>query len=172
MALLAAGSLTNVYGSLDLYLQAALVDAQGQPLALRLHGVRRFVPPVEDPWIEAHYDFLGLSAAFQRQIGGSILGTHRQGYLQLNLYQRARVFTTRYTTAGMRDLVVAAFPDGGIAPIYDLSVADANTPAPVVGAFILDGVQEHVLDTGQQSGIIQHVLQVATRYLEHFTRIS
>lgn len=170
MALLAAGSLENVYASLDLYLQTSLVDAAGVPLALRLHGVRRFVPPVDAPWVEAHYDFLGLTADFQRQIGGSVFGTHRRGFLQLNLYQRARVFTTRYLTAGMRDLVMSAFPDGGVIPIYDVSQPDALLTLNAVGSFILDGVQEHVQDTGQQSGVIQHVLQIATRYLEHFTR--
>ena len=166
MALLAAGSLANVYASLDLYLQTSLVDAQGQPIALRLHGVRRFVPPVDAPWVEAHYEFLGLTGDFQRQVGGGIFGTHRRGFLQLDLYQRARVFTTRYVTAGMRDLVVAAFPEGGIVPIYDLSGTLLE-----VGSLILDGIQEHVQDTGQQSGIIQHVLQVGTRYLEEFTRV-
>lgn len=168
MALLAAGTLTNVYGSLDAYLQAQLVDGAG--LAVRLHGVRRFIPPVDTPWVEAHYEFLGLQESFRRQIGGSIFATERQGYLQLNIYQRARVFTTRYTTAVARDLVVAAFPDGGIVPILNVTDATPDVPGVAVGALILDGLQEHVQDTGLRSGVIQHVVQVQTRYLEHFTR--
>ena len=168
MALLAAGSLGNVYASLDLYLQTRLMDGAG--LAVRLHGVRRFVPPIDDPWVETHYDFLGLQSDFRRQIGAGVLATERQGYVQLNVYQRARVFTTRYTTAAARDLVVAAFPEGGLVPIYDVSGAVPDTPYTEAGVLILDGIQEHVQDTGIRSGIIQHVVQVVTRYLEHFTR--
>jgi hypothetical protein len=37
---------------------------------------------------------------------------------------------------------------------------------------MVDGVKEHVLDNGYDSGLAQHVIQVATRYLEIFTRTS
>ena len=168
MAVLAAGSLTNVYGSLDIYCQANLADEAG--LTVRLHGVSRFVPPVDDAWVEVHYDFLGLQGAFRRQVGRGQLATERQGFLQCDIFQRARVFTTRYTTAAARDLVVAAFPEGGIITIYDVTGAAPDTPYEAVGALIVDGLQEHVQDTGLRSGVIQHVVQIQTRYLEHFTR--
>ena len=168
MALLAAGRLENVYRSLDTYLQTQLIDGAG--LVVRLHGTRRFVPPVDAPWVEVAYDFLGLRSAFRRQIGGSVFATERQGTLQLDIFQRARVFTTRYTTAAARDLVVAAFPEGHLIPVYDIAGAAPDTPYIHVGTLALDDLQEHVQDTGLRSGVVQHVLQVATRYLEHFTR--
>ena len=168
MALLPAGTLTNVYASLDVYLQNQLVVAAG--LAVRLHAGRRFVPPVDDPWVECHYDFLGLQNAFRRQIGRGVLATERQGYVQLNVYQRARVFRTRYTTVQARDAVVAAFPEGGLIAVYDVTDALPDTDLDRVGVVIIDGTQEHVLDVGLKSGITQRVVQIATRYLEHFTR--
>ena len=168
MALLAGGKLDNVYASLDRYVTIQLVDSAG--FAVRLHGVRRFVPPVDDPWIECHYDFLGLQESFRRQIGGGAFGVERQGYLQLNCYQRTRVFTQRYTTARMRDTVVGAFPEGSFIPVYDFAGEAPDTPPEEVALVVIDGLQEHVQDTGLRSGIMQHVLQVRTRYLEHFTR--
>ena len=110
MALLDAGSLVNVHGSLDRYLTEYL----GADLVIRLHGVRRFIPPVDDPWVEVHYDFLGLQSEYRRQTGrwheaALVHATERQGNLQLNIYQRARLWATRYTTATARDLVMAAF---------------------------------------------------------------
>jgi hypothetical protein len=139
-------------------------------LTLRLHGTRRFIPPVDDPWVELHYDFLGLQSEFRRQTGRwnddkLIQATERQGNLQCNIYQRARQWATRYTTATARDLVMSAFPEGTVIHIY----AESGTGAEV-GALILDGSQEHVQDQGMQSGLIEHVIQIRTRYLEHFTR--
>ena len=168
MAVLVAGSLQNVYASLDLYLQTTLIVGAG--LAVRLHGTRRFVPPVDTPWVETHYDFLGLQSTFRRQVTRGALATERQGHLQLDIFQRARIFTTRYTTAAVRDRVMDAFPEGHIVPIYDIAGAGVDLPYVEVGAMILDATTEHVADTGQKSGVIQHVMQVATRYLEQFTR--
>ena len=178
MALLAAGSLANIYAALDAYLTEQLVTSAG--FALRLHGVRRFVPPIDAPWVEAHYGFLGLQAQFLRQTGGtiasarwpgydeSVYGTERRGYLQLNLYQRARFFMQRYTTAAMRDVVVGSFADGTILPVYDIV---GERTAELVGNIIADGIDnEHVLDDGLKSSVIQHVLQIRTRYLERYTR--
>lgn len=179
MALLATGSLENVYAALDTYLTEELVTKAG--LALRLHGERRFIPPVDDPWIEAHYDFLGLQSQFLRQTGGdmpnartpgydeAIYGTFRIGQLQLNLYQRARVFRQRYTTAYMRDRVVNAFPDTRVIPVYDVA-SHSDTGAALVGNILCMGLEnEQVLDDGMRSGVIQHVLQIATRYIERYT---
>ena len=168
MALLAAGSLQNVYAALDAHITAQLVTEAG--LTVRLHGERRFIPHTDAAWVEVHYDFLGLQSDFRRQTGryadeALIYATERQGNLQLNIYQRARVWATRYTTAEARDAVIAAFPEGGLIPIPD-SVGGTDAQ----GMLILDGTQEHVQDTGIQSGIIQHVIQVKTRYLEHYTR--
>lgn len=165
MALLDAGSLVNVYNSLDRYLETRL----GSVITLRLHGTRRFVPPVDDPWLEAHYDFLGLQSEYRRQTGrwsdmALVHATERQGNLQLNLYQRARLWATRYTTAAMRDLVMAQFPEGGLVQIVDLTTEEN------VGMLVLDGSQEHVQDHGMQSGLIQHVIQIRTRYLEQYTQ--
>jgi hypothetical protein len=168
MALLAAGSLTNVYASLDLYLQSQLVTTAG--LTVRLHGVRRFVPPIDTPWVEAHYDFLGLQQVFQRHAGAGQFATDRQGYLQLNIFQRMLVFPQRYTTAAARDLVIAAFPEGGLLPIYDVAGAAPNSDPVQVGDMIIDGTKEHVIDTGIRGPVTQHVVQVDTRYLEFFTR--
>ncbi len=173
MALLAAGSLANVYASLDQYLTDTLVTGAG--VALQGHGVRQFIPPTDDPWVQAHYDFLGLQSLYQRQIGRvtdtvAILGTERRGYLQLNLYQRARVWATRYTTAAIRDVVVGAFPEGSMMPVYDYTGMTHGGTLDEVGVMIFDGLKEHVQDTGIRSGMIQHVLQIATRYLEHYTR--
>lgn len=168
MALTAAGSLVNVYGALDLYLTAQLVTAGG--LSVKLHGVRRFIPPVDDPWVEAHYQFLHLSEYYDRQVGPSLYGAERAGLLQLNVFQRARVFTTRYTIASARDQVVTAFPEGGFIPVYDEASADAEGTAPQVAVIILNGITEHTQDDGALSGVMQHVVQVQTRYLEEFTR--
>jgi len=167
MEVLTHGSLANIYGSLDAYIENAL----GSLLTIRLHGVRRFVPPVDDPWVEVHYDFLGLQSEFRKQTGRwhddkLIHATERQGNLQLNIYQRARYWATRYTTAAARDLVMGAFPEGYVMHVHDM----AQKPDSQVGALIFDGSQEHVQDQGMQSGLIQHVVQIRTRYLEMFTR--
>lgn len=168
MALLAPGLLENVYLSLDAYVTAKLVTEGG--LSVRPHGVRRFIPPTDAPWVEVHYNFLGLQSEHVRQIGGSLLGTHRSGHVQCNLYQRARVYAQRYTTAHARDHVVAAFPEGHLAPVYDYAGTLPDGEPVQVGCLLFDGLTEHVADTGQRSGLIQHVVQIATRYLEQFTR--
>lgn len=178
MTLLAAGSLANIYAALDTYLTAQLATTEG--LALRLHGQSRFIPPIDDPWVEAHYDFLGLQSEFLRQIGGSlpsarwpgydesVYGTFRIGQLQLNIFQRARVFRTRYTTAAARDLVVNAFPDGAVLPVYAMPT---DIGQALVGNILVNGLRsEHVVDSGYHSGVIQHILQIDTRYLEAYTR--
>ena len=173
MALLAHGSLANVYASIDRYLQEQFVDTG--LLMVRLHGVRRFVPPTDAAWLEAHYAFLGLQGEYRRQIRGlpsgeDVFGIHRDGHLQLNLFQRARVFTTRYTTAAARDLVVNAFPEAGMLQLYDYTSQAPDTAPEPVGLLIFHGIQEHVADEGYESGVIQHVLQIQTRYLEQYTR--
>lgn len=165
-----AGSLTNIYQSLDAYLTANLLFSDGAAVPLRPHGVRRFVPPVTAPWVEAHYDFLGLNSVFMNRVGVTGAGvpriaTERQGYLQLNCYQRARSFATRYTTGTIRDIVIGIFPEGEIITIWDY----AGTQEPD-GSLIIDESKEHVADNGLHSGIIQHVIQVSMRYLEIFTR--
>src|SRR5262245_32137607 len=111
---LVANSLSHVYQALDTFLTNNLLFSDGSAIPLRLHGVRRFVPPGDVPWVEAHYDFLGLQSQWMNRAGQyrenrSIYATQRSGYLQLNLYQRAPTFTTRYTTAAIRDAVVTAF---------------------------------------------------------------
>lgn len=169
MAIL-SGSLANVYASLDQYLTANLLFSDGAAVPLRLHGVRRFVPPATAPWIEAHYDFLGLNSVFMNRVGvtgGGVprIATQREGYLQLNCYQRARSFSTRYTTSMIRDLVIGAFPEGEIITILDY----VGTQEPD-GSLIIDGTQDHVADNGLHSGVVQHVVQVSMRYLEIFTR--
>jgi hypothetical protein len=165
---LVAASLAHVYSAIDSYLAAQLVMADGTPVVVKLHGVRRFVPPSDAPWVEAHYDFLGLQQTFRNRTGqqvasGAMVATERQGYLQLNCYQRARVFAQRYTAALVRDVVIGAFPDGEQIPILD----DIGVPEAVLR---FDGTQEHQLDTGSQSGVIQMVIQVMTRYWELATR--
>jgi hypothetical protein len=177
VAILAA-SLANVYASLDAYLMAHLVDAQGLPLALRLHGVRRFVPPTEDPWVEVHYDFLGLGSTFKNLAGRRIEGirpqpvaVERTGYLQINCYQRARIFSTRYTTAAVCDLVSDVFVEGSLIPVYDWSAVTESGGEPRQEAVLVcDGTKSHVADSGMQSGVIQHVIECATRYWEISTR--
>jgi len=163
-----ANSLQHVYAALDRYLTAVLVFPDLSLVPLQLHGVRRFTRTTDIPWVEAHYDFLGLQQTFLNRAGQQaalpIIGTQREGYLQLNCYQRARTFATRYTTATIRDLVVGAFPDGELIPVY----ADDTTTHE--GNLIIDGVQEHVVDTGYHSGVVQHVIQVAMRYWELYTR--
>lgn len=174
MALLAGGLLQNVYASIDAYLQEHLLDAEGNAITVRLHGVRRFVPPVDAPWVEAHYDFLGIQSQYRRQMGSlagvSIHSTERQGHLQLNIFQRARVFSTRYTTAAVRDLVVAVLPEGHLLSIRDYAHQVEGTTPDQVGLLVIDGLNEQVLDTGMRSGVIQHMVQCRTRYLEPFTR--
>lgn len=176
MALLAAGSLANIYAALDAYLTEQLVTIAG--FVVRLHGVRRFIPPIDLPWIEAHYDFLGLHSQFFRQTGGTVpssqwpgyddavYGTERRGELQLNAYQRARFFSTRYTTAAMRDRVVTAFPDSTIIPVYDVT---GQRPTELVGNVITGDIIDHVVDNGWHSSIIQHALRIQTRYIERYT---
>ena len=174
MALLVGGLLQNVYLSLDVYLAVNLLDVDGIPIAIHQHGIRRFVPPVDAPWIETHYDFLGIQSDYRRQMGSiagvSIHSTERRGYLQLNIYQRARIFTQRYTTAATRDLVVAALPEGHCIAIRDYVHAVGDVVPDDVGVLILDGVTEHVIDTGFQSGMTQHLVECVTHYLEPFTR--
>ena len=172
MALLAAGSLQNIYASLDAYLTTKLVTEAG--LALQLHGVRRFIPPTETPWVEVFYDFLGMQSQFRRQTGAYhndrlVLATEQHGYLQCDIYQRARFWATRYTTAAARDAVVSALPESGIILVYDYASGQDHT-SEEVGAIILDGKTEYVADQGLTSGIIQHVIQVRTRYLETYVQ--
>lgn len=173
MAILAAG-LINVYLSIDAYLTANMVNADGSSIALRLHGVRRFVPPTSDPWIEAHYDFLGLQNTFKNRdgmgTGPPILASEKSGYLQLNLYQRALTFAQRYVTSVIRDTVVAAFPEGGLIPVLHYDGLIAGETPDKEGFVIIDGVQEHVVDTAIHSGVIQHIVQVQTRYIELYSR--
>ena len=172
-----ASSLTNVYASLDAYLTSTLFFTDGAPVPLRLHGVRRFIPPVDLPWIEAHYDFLGLQTSFRNRLtrtsaGLNIAVSERQGYLQLNGYLRARRYGDRYTTALIRDILVGAFPEGELIPVLNYASTNAPPTYEQEGAIVLDGTQEHVLDTGINSGIMQVVVQVTTRYLELYTRSS
>ena len=180
MPLLAAGKLQNIYAALDLWLATELTTNAG--LIVRDHGVRRFVPPTDDPWVEAHYDFLGLQSQFLRQAGGtrdsirspgydeSVYAIERRGQLQLNIYQRARTFTTRYTTVVARDKVVSAFPDGAVIPVYDVA-SGVSEGIPLAGNILCDGVEgESVVDDGMRSGLTQHAVMVATRYLELYTR--
>lgn len=173
MALLAV-SLQNVYQSLDAYLTAVLLFPDGAPIALKGHGVRRFVPPPVDPWVEAHYNFLGLDDTFMGRVGQGDgpqrFAVQRSGYLQLNLYQRARVFTTRYTTAFIRDVVYAQFPEGGLIDVLDYTGTLPDVAPEKQASVILDGITENVVDTGDQSGVIQHVLRVQTRYVENYSR--
>lgn len=181
MALL-GGSLQNVYLSIDKYLQENLLNADGTPIALRLHGERRFVPPPDAPWVESHYEFLGMDQLFHRNAGPSIstgngfldvLSTERRGQLQLNLYQRARVFAQRYVTSVIRDLVITAFPDGGLMPIYNYAqVSEPATPLTQESTLIFDGVTEQVLDTALNTSIIEHVVTIQTRYFEEYTRVG
>ena len=170
-----ANTLTNIYASLDAYLQTHLVYADSTPVSLRLHGQRRFIPPPDDPWVEAHYEFLGLQSQFMNRLTRTsdripLIASERLGYLQLNLYQRARVFSQRYTTAVIRDLVVGAFPEGETLTILDYTSVDAPPTLEPQGSLLFDGVQEHVQDMGLYSGVVQVVLQVRTRYLEIATR--
>ena len=148
-----------------------MLFADGSAIPLRLHGVRRFVPPGGSPWVEAHYDFLGLQSQWMNRAGQlrenrSIYATERSGYLQLNLYQLASTFTTRYTTASIRDAVVTAFHEGSLIRVYDLD----DVSQPQEGWLVSDGLKEHVQDTGYLSGIIQHILQISMRYMELYTR--
>ncbi len=175
-----AASLQNVYQSIDQYLTENLVNGDGSAVALRLHGVRRFVPPTEAPWVEAHYYFLGLENIFHRSAGPdrisavplySHLATERRGYLQLNCYQRAREFARRYSSAGIRDLVIQAFPEGGFLPIYNYTdVVFPDVPLSREAMLILDGVTENVVDNGLYSGVTQLVMRIQTRYNEEYTR--
>lgn len=168
MAILAAGSLQNVYASLDRYCQEQLSDAAG--LSVKLHGVRRFVPPTDAPWVEIAYNFLGMQAQHHRQIYEGVVGTSRIGHLQVSIFQRARIFAQRYTTAQARDTVVAAFPEGSIIEVYGYSDVLPDMEPAIVGAIVLHETTEQVLDDGMESGVTQHVLTIQTRYLEHFTR--
>ena len=171
MTLLARGSLVNVYASLDAYLTQVLVTPppDGPGLTVNLPGVRHFNPPIDDPWVVPYYDFLGLQNQYMHLANATQYVTERQGYLQLNIYQRARIWTQRYLTASARDQVVNAFPDGKIIVIYDYSNLDNPEPDDV-GYFHVDGLKEHVQDSGLKSGVIQHIVQVSTRYFEYFTR--
>ena len=171
MALDVRGSLANVYASLDRYLLATIAAAppDGAGIALQLHGVRQFIPPIDDPWVQVFYNFIGLQSQYFHLANNTQYAREPQGYLQFNVYQRARVWSTRYTTAAARDAVVNAFPEGKILSIYDYS--DPNTDMPQeCGYFHIDETKEHVTDWGLRSGVTQHVIQVATRYFEYFTR--
>ena len=97
MTLLARGSLVNIYASLDQYLLATLaadVGDGGAGLALHMHGVRQFFPPVDAPWVQVHYDFLGLQSEYFHLANATDYAREPQGYLQLNIYQRAREWAT------------------------------------------------------------------------------
>ena len=170
-----AGTLVNVYTSLDAYLQTHLVYADSTPVSLRLHGQRRFVPPPDDPWVEAHYEFLELQSQFMNRLtrtstGISIIGTERLGYIQFNCYQRARIFSARYTTAMIRDLVMGIFGDGENIPIYDYAHIDINPTPELQGGLLIDGSQAHVQDMALYSGVTQVVIQVYVRWIELYTR--
>ena len=170
-----AGTLESIYASLDVYLQTHLLYPDGSPVALKLHGGRRFIPPPDAAWVEVYYSFLGLQQRFMKRLTRTaasvpLIATERTGYLQLNLFQRARICSQRYTLAAARDLVVGCFPEGEVLTIRDYSTDDAPPSLEPLGSLMFDGVQEHTLDLGQLSGIQQHVIQIATRYFEIATR--
>ena len=173
MALLPDGALTNVYASLDRYLTEQFVDTG--LLTVRFHNQRRFIPPIDDPWTEWTYNFLGLQRDYLRQIRGfsggeDIFGVQRRGYLQCDIFQRTRVFTQRYSTVRARDVVVNAFPEAGMMGIYDYVNQQPDTDPVKVGLLVFDGVTEHVLTSTTSGALIQRVLEIATRYIEQFTR--
>ena len=172
MAILATGTLHNVYHSLDAYVTAAVVTAMG--LALRLHGTRRFVPPATDPWVEVDYSFLTLTRVFQRQVGGGYLGTEVIGPLSVGLYRQARVYTTDYTRdlAATRDTLLSHFPESGLIPLYDYSQVSGTPPseAPQVAALYIDTITEQLLDNGAVSGVVTWEIRPTLRYLEEYTR--
>jgi hypothetical protein len=170
-----SGSLASVYASLDAYLTAQLRYADGSPISLRLHGQRRFVPPAELPWVEVHYELLGIRSSFRNRLTRTasqipLIATERSGVLQLDLHQRARVFSRRYTLASIRDRVVGVFAEGEVVDIQDFD--DTNGPPSLakLGAIIVDEVTEHQTETGVNSGVIAYTIQVAVRYLEVATR--
>ena len=176
MALLPPGLMENVYASLDVYLAAQLTD---NGLTVRNHAERRFIPPADDPWVEAHYDSLGLWGDYRHRVtstdlGARVFGVDRCGYLQLNIYRRARTFASRYLLGAPRDLVVSAFPEGGHIALYDYANAvigpSGEIEPDLVGAILIDSIQEHTQDMGYRSAVMQHIVQIYLHWLEHFTR--
>lgn len=170
-----SNSLENIYLSLDAFLQANLRYADNSPVALHLHGVRRFIPPVDLPWVEAHYDFLGLQSEFRGRVsptstGRWVVAREPSGYLQLNCYQRARRYADRYTTAAIRDIVIGAFPEGELVEVRDYETTNTPATMELEGWVVVDGIQEHTVDSGINSGVVQCVIQIKVRYLELSTR--
>ena len=174
------GQLQNIYRSLDRYALEQLVTNRG--LTVRYHGERRFVPPVDAAWAELHYEFLGLSGVFRRAISvrvnddttrETVQASERQGMLQVNVFQRARTFATRYLIYAARDVVVEAFPESLSLAIYDYQNAVDPDPPAQVGLLQFAGYTEHTQDLALRSGVLQHVVQIYTRYLEGFvTRVD
>jgi hypothetical protein len=170
-----AANLTNVYASLDKYLSDHLLFPDGSAIALRLHNQRRFIPPVDDPWAEVHFDFLGLNTSFRNRVsrtsaGVPTLATERSGYLQLNLFQRARIFATRYLLTSVRDVVAGAFAEGDLIEVLDFASINAPPTYAKEGWLVVDGTKEHQIDNAINSGVVQMVVQIQTRYLEIYTR--
>lgn len=159
MALNSASRLTNIHDALDTYL-----DTLG--FSVHRHGVRRFIPPVTAPWIRAHYGLLGMQRRAYRQVADTEVGDELIGTVDLVLAQHARTYATRYTLAATRDTVVAAFPPGGLIPVYDADDGDR----PQIGHVYIDGVHEQFLDDGGTTGLVQHALTIRVRYIEATTQ--
>ena len=151
----------NIYYSLDLHLDALVV--LGYPV--QFHGVRRFVPPATGAWVQARYDLLPMSRHFYRQVSDTELGDEIQGTIELTLAEHARTYTQRYTLAAARDAVVAIFSPSGVVSIRD-SAGDEHAK---IGALYFDTLSERMLDDGSRSGLVQHSISVATRYIEAYS---
>lgn len=161
MALNAAGTLVNLYYSLDLHLDA--LEGLGYPV--HRHGMRRFVPPATGAWVRARFDLLPLERRFYRQVSNTEVGDELRGMLDLIVAEHARTFTQRYTLAAARDTVVALFPPSGTLPIRE-SGGDEH---PQVGTLYLDTLGERLLDDGARSGLVQHSISVSVRYLAAYS---
>lgn len=165
MALLTTGSLTNVYLSLNAFFEMTLTDTLG--LALHAHGARRFVPPETAHWAQLDYSLLTLERDYKRQVGGDVYGTEVVGPVDLHVYRHARVWTTNYLAdlVAVRDQIVAAIPEPSWIPIRDY----AAFLTPIVASIYVESLDERLLDSGHDSGLVHWLLTFYLRYLEERT---
>ena len=158
MTINVAGLLDNVQQSLDAYIATF-------GYSVHQHGVRRFVPPMTDPWIRARYDLLAMTRHPYRQVSLTEVGDELQGTVEVTICQHARTFTQRYTLASTRDTVVAFLIPSRTIPINDYAAGGTQ-----VGVLVIYDLGERLLDDGAVSGLVQHSISVHTRYIEAATQ--
>lgn len=170
MALQPVGRLENIHLSIDQYISNTL-SAFSAGL-VHLHGTYKFNPPASGAWIRLHYDLISQNRKFYRQAGragatSNQFATEVAGTIDVTIAEHVRNWTGRNTLFSARDDVVSAFPEGNFIPVKDIASTVSTTE---IGQILIDGITDRLIDSGEDSGLIQWSVGVQVRYLELFTK--